>query len=643
MLLQRMRQFLTVVDAGSIAAGAARLHIAQPALSRQLRNLEREVGTPLLVRDRRGVRLTAAGAALHQGASDLFARLDTAVREARDAHVGTTGAVRLGVTRMVLDSARLSAAIASVRRTMPGIRLDVAEVSSLDQARLVRTRDLDITIGFADFEGDALVKREVLYEETLDAVIIGTTHPLAIRPGISVDDLRELPCLVLRQRHTDGYPRMFLAFRRAGITNFEEHDTVEGLYALAAAGHGWIVAARSQADNPPLGTSIRPLHGLSVPLPVSMRWRSTESSRAARNVMNAMRAAFGPAGAAPAEPGEGAGIAIGRTRDIELAQLQAFIAAVEEGSMSAAAERLGVTQSGVSRRVSALERAVGCRLVDRAAHGIVATSAGQAFWSGAREVAGLADRAVALAQLAAGSHAGVCRIGALPPELTGGLQNLALQRAVREYPRIRIELSELLPERQSEMLLAGEIDIGVGGTFPGMEVHPRLASVLLFEDVVDGVMLAEGHPLASRAWIRASELAAETFAFIDRRRGRRVHDAVAGALAPLGLAQHVSTHAGPREIWRAIAGGDGWTIGTRAQRARPPRGIVGVPMEGLHIPWGIGLLWRRDEEDDAVRRLLEVFRTTRNPEIAVVVATVRAQRTAGAPAAPALRPPRRTA
>ncbi len=293
--------------------------------------------------------------------------------------------------------------------------------------------------------------------------------------------------------------------------------------------------------------------------------------------------------------------------------------------MSAAAGRLRVTQSGVSRRIGALERAIGCRLVDRAPHGVFPTSAGEALRPGAEEVVRLAERAITRAQMAAGEVAGVCRIGAMPPELTGGLQNLAIERVGRDHPRIRIELAEMLPERQSELLRAGEIDIGVGGSFPGMEVHPALSSIQVFEDVIDGIVLAAGHPLASSAWIRASDLANEPFLFIDRPRGRRLYDAVMAALAPLGVERVDASHAGPREVWSAVAGGVGWTIATRSQRARPPHGLVGVPLEGLNIPWGIGLIWRRDEQDASVRQVLETFRTTRNPEIAVVVATVRAE------------------
>jgi DNA-binding transcriptional LysR family regulator len=627
MLLQRLRQFSMVADERSIVAAAARLRIAQPALSRQLATLEREVGVALLVRERRGIRLTPAGDALRRGVAELSEILDAGVQAAVDAQAGTSGAVRLGIARMALDCAGVSNAIATIRREMPGIRLDVAEVNSLDQARALRTRELDVAVGFADHEGDALVKRDVLFEEVMDAVILGATHPLAKRPRVSVAELRDMPCLVLRQGMATGYPQMNAALRDAGINRLEEHATIEALYLLAAAGHGWVIAARSQADVPPYGTVVIPLSDLAFPLPVSLRWRGSDRARATQNVMDVLRLCLSPAAERVAQPTRRVSMpGAPRPNDIELTQLHAFLAAVEEGSMSAAAGRLQVTQSGISRRVSALEHAVGCALVDRATHGVFATSAGEAFRVSAEAAVRLADKAVARAQMAAGQFAGICRIGSMPPELTGGLQNLAMRRVVQELPGIRIELAELLPEKQSELLLAGEIDIGVGGMFPGMEVHPSLSSIQLYEDVVDGVMLVEGHPLASRAWITAGELASEPFLFIDRPRGRRVHDAVMRALAPLGVGRVDASHAGPREIWRAIAGGSGWTIATRAQRSRPPRGLVGVPLEGLNIPWGIGLLWRRDEPDVAVRQVLEIFRTTRNPEIAVVVATVRADR-----------------
>src|SRR5688500_12531214 len=153
MFLQRLAQFAVVAEEGSIIGAAARLRIAQPALSRQIRSFEDHVGVPLLVRERRGVRLTPAGEALVAGERDIFARLEQLVRRTQEAQSGVSGSIRLGFARMAIDSRRVTRAIALVRERLPGIRLSVAEVNSPDQARALRSREQDVTIGLADSEG----------------------------------------------------------------------------------------------------------------------------------------------------------------------------------------------------------------------------------------------------------------------------------------------------------------------------------------------------------------------------------------------------------------------------------------------------------------------------------------------------------
>lgn len=64
---------------------------------------------------------------------------------------------------------------------------------------------------------------------------------------------------------------------------------------------------------------------------------------------------------------------------------------------------------------------------------------------------------------------------------------------------------------------------------------------------------------------------------------------------------------GARAVWLA-ADGMGWTVGTRSMRANPLPGLVAVPIDGLGIPSGIQLLWRRDEKDAGVRTVVDAFR-----------------------------------
>lgn len=633
MFLQRLLQFSVVAEEGSIIGAAARLRIAQPALSRQMRRFGDQVGVPLLMRERRGVRLTPAGLALVAGARDILARLELLVRRTQEAHSGVSGSIRLGVARMAIDSRRVTRAIALIRERLPGIRLNVAEVNSPDQARALRSREQDVTIGLADSEGEVLLKREVLFELPMDGVLLGTSHPLALRGRLRVADLRDYPFLRVSTPLFGGYPVMTAALAKSAVNRVEEHETVDGIYTLIAAGHGWTMGSKQLHENPPPGTKLVPVEGLKFSQPVMLLWRGRDRSRALMNVVRLLKKGVGGIAGAGDEA-EGPGVPLlpapqRAARGLDVGQLEAVVAAVEERSLSVAAQRLRLTQSGVSRRVHAAEDTLGCQLIERAMHGVVPTNAGETLRHEARELLRLVDGVVSRARQLAHGVSGECRIGTLPPELTGSLQIVALRRVFEENPQMRVEVVEMLPDRLFPALLEHRVDIGITGIVAGMRPHQRLSSVVLVDDVIDGVLLAEHHPLTARSWLRPEDLASEPFMFIDRVRSPRMYDTVVTGLSEAGLPSVASVpHSGPRAIWRALTAGRGWTIATRSQRARPPEGLVAMPVEGFAIQWGVGLVWRRDEREPCVHRVLEVFRTTRSSEMAVVVATLRARSSA---------------
>ena len=629
MTLQRFRQLVVVADEGSIVAAARRLRIAQPALSRQMRRLEAEVGATLFVRDHGGIRLTEAGAEVVRGTTEMLARLELLVRRTQDAHAGVTGVVRLGVARVAMDSERVMRGIARVRERLPGVQLDIIEVASPHQARALRTRDVDLAVGLSDFEGDATVRRETLFELRVDGALVAPSLALRLPARLTIAALREHPFLMLRTPVFGGYPELSAALADAGITRVEEYESVEGIYTLVAAGHGWTVGSAQVHRTPPPGIVLAPITGWSYLQPVSLRVRSSDKSRVIGNVARLLRDGIAEVERTNADvPGVPLFPAPRRAAArLELSQLEAVVAAVEEGSLSAAASRLHLTQSGVSRRVSAVEDAVGCRLLDRATHGVIPTNAGETLREEARHVLRLTENMLARARQVALSVAGQCRIGTLPPELTGGFQVAAVRRALRENPQLRIELREMLPDEVALGLIEHTIDIGITSTFSGMEQHPSLSTVVIMDDVIDSALVATGHPLADRTWITPDDLAGEPFMFIERRRAPRVYDAFITALRTARIPiREGAMHSGFRAIWRALTAGVGWTMASRSQRARPPAGLVAVPIEGLALGWGIALAWRRDETDDTVRRVLEGFRTTPGTEMAVVVATMRSDR-----------------
>lgn len=616
-MLQRLRYFALVAEEGSLKRGAAKLRLAQPALSRQLKSLEGEVGATLFERDHRGVQLTAAGAALLDGVRDVMSRLSQGVRRTQQAHQGSLGRVRVGLSRVAVDSSRIGSALVAVREQYPEVKLVVTEIAPFAEAVALRGGDLDVVIGFAA-DDNRRVTSLLLYDDAIDSVLIARSHGHARKDTLHPDDLRDIPLLVVRNA-IERLPNFFADLRNLGVS-WEEVDSIDTVFGMVVAGLGWAAVPGSLRNAPPHGTAVIPLVGLKSALPMMLRWRSSESSALIGNFVDLISRRLSGSEARARKPARRAtpprlrALPHGLNTDLRLVQLRSFVAALDEHSLTEAAERLGLTQSGISRQIRALESALGCVLLQRDSHGIIATSAGEIFRDEATAILELVDAAISRSQRAARGHEDSCIIGSLPPELTSGIVLRSLRVLAERHPSIEIELREMTTTTQIAALQSGVIDIGVAGSQPTTLEDPSIESVRLVDDPIECILVPQSHPLASRAWVRAPDLAEYPFVFCSRPFSPRLYDLVTQSFAQLGLASTPTGAAdGIRALWRLTADMGGWTPGTRSSHSAPPAGLVSIPVEGLSIPWGIRLLWRRDRINPPAREVLDVLRETRSP------------------------------
>src|ERR1700740_2482009 len=119
--LRQLRYFATAAAEGSLHRAAARLNIAQPALSRQIRNLEQELETSLFYRSVEGVKLTTAGEGLLTDVKRLLPQIEQAKIRAKRAGTGQLGMLRVGFTMLVAESRFAFKALADARRLMPEV------------------------------------------------------------------------------------------------------------------------------------------------------------------------------------------------------------------------------------------------------------------------------------------------------------------------------------------------------------------------------------------------------------------------------------------------------------------------------------------------------------------------------------------
>ena len=186
MELRQLRYFVAVADHLHFGRAAARLHIAQPALSQQIRNLERELDVQLLERSSRPISLTPAGEAVLLEARHALQRLDAAVKRTKRAGRGTLGQLTIGFIGSVGHDLipRLMTEYAGAR---PGVALDLEEIPFHEQLDAFRGRRLDVAFVRLPLD-DERIHTEVLREDPTVA-IVPDNHRLARAASISFAEL----------------------------------------------------------------------------------------------------------------------------------------------------------------------------------------------------------------------------------------------------------------------------------------------------------------------------------------------------------------------------------------------------------------------------------------------------------------------
>ena len=147
MELRHLRYFVAVGEEQHFGRAAARLHVAQPPLSRQIQDLEREIGFPLLDRLPRGVRLSAAGSLFLNDARRILQDVEDAKRRAERVALGKAGTLRIGIATAVSWHGMVADTFREFRRRQPDVELVVHHLLSVHQIEAVLSGRLDA--GFA--------------------------------------------------------------------------------------------------------------------------------------------------------------------------------------------------------------------------------------------------------------------------------------------------------------------------------------------------------------------------------------------------------------------------------------------------------------------------------------------------------------
>jgi DNA-binding transcriptional LysR family regulator len=281
MELRHLRYFVGVGEEQHFGRAAARLHVAQPALSRQIQDLEREIGFPLFDRLPRGVRLSAAGKLFLSDARRILQDVDEAKRRAERIALGKAGTLRIGIATavswhgLVVDSFRES------RRRQPDVELELHHLLSVHQVEAILSGRLDagFVASLTPWHKD-LAHWEFAQDRMLLAVPKG--HHLTKREGIRLRDLRDMPFVWFpRWVNPVIYDRLMRACARGGLSaprivqEATDRDTNLGL-VQCRIGIAWMT--ESTRWHCPRGIVLLPVVDMNVRLPFNLIWKKDNSS-----------------------------------------------------------------------------------------------------------------------------------------------------------------------------------------------------------------------------------------------------------------------------------------------------------------------------------------------------------------------------
>jgi DNA-binding transcriptional LysR family regulator len=288
MELRHLRYFAAAAEDENVSRAALKLHVSQPALSRQIRDLEEELGFPLLERGAKSVRLTEAGRVFLTEARAVLQRADDAVKAARA--VATGGRRELRVGYAPTPTVRLlPSAIRAFQAGLPKVRVVLHDLSTREMLDQLRAGKLQIA--FLVRPRPAMLRGlrfETLAREPV-CLAVPPKHPLARRRAATLAEVAREPLVTYRREEYPEYHEFLTALFAEIKTKpriAEEHDSVSSLIAAVEAGSGVAVVAQSLSCIAGPRLKLVPLTPAPEPFEIGAAWPKGKLTPAAELFFN---------------------------------------------------------------------------------------------------------------------------------------------------------------------------------------------------------------------------------------------------------------------------------------------------------------------------------------------------------------------
>jgi DNA-binding transcriptional LysR family regulator len=271
--LRQLRYLVALAEEGSFTRAAASVHIAQPAVSQQIRRLEEEIGMALVERTTRRVTLTDAGELLVARARRILAELEAATTELQALSGMYAGHVTIGAMH-TMGPVDLSLALALFSERHPNVHFTVREQSSEEMAEMLRVDELDLAFLSVTerIESHGLGLHQLVSEELV--VLLPRSHRLGHRKQVRMAELAGEQFISFRA----GARLRELLFAAGREAHFEPRVTLESnesqrVRRLVSRGLGVAILPRSDAEGPGADVAVATLSEPALRRDITLAWR----------------------------------------------------------------------------------------------------------------------------------------------------------------------------------------------------------------------------------------------------------------------------------------------------------------------------------------------------------------------------------
>ncbi len=291
MNFRHIKYFLAVAEELNFTRAAARLCIAQPPLTRQIKDLEAEVGADLFIRDGHRTKLTPAGLKLQEESYQLLEQCQRALQVTRAVASGDEGVIVIGYMPVSFCYRPFLETLKLFQSRHPRVELTLTQMSPVAQIDALRSGRIDFGMMHMNTTVDSNFSVERVFEEPID-LLLPPEHYLAKQRQVLLEDIVDTPFIMMARRWCPPFYDQFLQIwhrSRSEPNIVQETESFAVSLALVASGMGVTIGTAALRSSFTAAVQARPLADLDMRMGADLVWSNAKGSRAMNNFIDALR------------------------------------------------------------------------------------------------------------------------------------------------------------------------------------------------------------------------------------------------------------------------------------------------------------------------------------------------------------------